>query len=170
MSALEPIASPANPGPGPGQSTEAERSADVGNIHAEVRVLPNAFRAAKEPDASKASPEHPSCSCPTSGRNLVVCIDGTANQFSEKVSTFYLSSRRRALTLYRTRMSSSSTVASSKTRRNSRTIIVGLAPTLESPRLLFTIGNKLLIMPWIWPLHGTHNIQLPFDTCLTAAL
>jgi hypothetical protein len=62
-----------------------ERTSDGGSIHAEVRVLADDSAAAREPDAPRVKSEHPSCSCPTSGRNLVVCIDGTANQFSEKV-------------------------------------------------------------------------------------
>jgi hypothetical protein len=33
-----------------------------------------------------ASPKVSKCECSTSGRALVVCIDGTANQFSKQVS------------------------------------------------------------------------------------
>jgi hypothetical protein len=34
---------------------------------------------------SDAASSQPSCQCSKSGRNLVVCIDGTANQFGVKV-------------------------------------------------------------------------------------
>jgi hypothetical protein len=158
MSAFESTPLLAHSGPQPRSSTEANRSLDEARIRPEVHVLSDDFPTTGEPDTSRAKPEQPSCSCPTSGRNLVVCIDGTANQFSEKVSALYSPSYRRALMLSRIPMSSSFTVGSLKTIRSSRTTTAGLEPTSESPSVLFIIGSKLLITLWIWPLHGTHNI------------
>jgi hypothetical protein len=47
----------------------------------ESNQVPNA---AANPKAPSSEPKPPMCSCP-SERNLVVCIDGTANQFGLKV-------------------------------------------------------------------------------------
>jgi hypothetical protein len=138
MPSLESTGSSPHPGSSPGPSIKAKRSLDAGRVYSEI-VLPDNVPAAREPNVSRAKPENPSCSCPTSGRNLVVCIDGTANQFSEKASRFYRPSCRRALMLARIRMSSSSIVGSSKMIHSSRTTIAGLGRTSESPRLLFVI-------------------------------
>jgi hypothetical protein len=152
----------------------SERTLNAGRIHVEGRVLPDDFPTSREADdsASRAKHDHPSCSCSTSesGRNLVVCIDGTANQFSEKVSKLYFPACRRVLMLSRTRTSSSSTAGSSKTRRSLRTITAVLGPTSENPRLLFTIGSKHSITLWIWPLHGMHNVQFHVSIDLTVTL
>ena len=55
------------------------------------------------------------CHCPVGGRNLVVCIDGTSNQFGEKVSLFTIemsvAQRSHQVTIERrTRMSLNCTV------------------------------------------------------------
>ena len=39
---------------------------------------------------NEESPKNLKCKCPASGRALIVCIDGTANQFSVKVSSKYV--------------------------------------------------------------------------------
>ncbi|EIN03656.1 hypothetical protein PUNSTDRAFT_139370 [Punctularia strigosozonata HHB-11173 SS5] len=52
----------------------------------------------KAPNKAGQQPEaktNKSCNCSPNGRNLVVCIDGTANQFSEKVGKDHFSPRRR---------------------------------------------------------------------------
>jgi hypothetical protein len=152
-------ASPLPSGPETVPSTVEKPSSHTESVRAEERVLPDGSPAAKEQDASTAKPEHPSCSCPglASGRNLVVCIDGTANQFSEKVSTSYLHSCHRVLMPFRIRMLSSFTVVSLMTIINSPTTTVGLGHTLESPRLQFVTGNKLSTTVWIWLLHGAQR-------------
>jgi hypothetical protein len=61
--------------------------ADHADAHAAAFPPRTDFPGAKAPNASKAKIDRPSCSCPINGRNLVVCIDGTANQFSKNVRT-----------------------------------------------------------------------------------
>jgi hypothetical protein len=62
---------------------ETGASADAASTHggSESNQVPNP---AANPKAPSSEPKPPMCSCP-SERNLVVCIDGTANQFGLKV-------------------------------------------------------------------------------------
>ena len=70
-----------------------------------------------------------SCRCKTSARsrNLVVCIDGTSNQFGARVMNSDHAVFTHAFTWScRTRTSWSCTASSSRMKRSSPTIIVGL--------------------------------------------
>jgi hypothetical protein len=71
--------------PKPETVTAGKDIVDHADAHAATFPPSTEFSGAKEPNASKAKIDRPSCSCSTSGRNLVVCIDGTSNQFSKNV-------------------------------------------------------------------------------------
>lgn len=83
------------------------------------------------PPAPSADEPH-YCECTDTGRNLVVSIDGTGNQFGKKVC-FAWGTRACADMLRRTRTSSSSTICSSRRGRedavSSPTTTAGLGPS-----------------------------------------
>jgi hypothetical protein len=91
----------------------------------------------------KATSSSLSCKCSKSGRNLVVCIDGTANQFGVKVRIFILDSRHLSLSVAecRTPTSLNYTVALKKTRGNLRTTTAGLGLTSRNRLRFATCGR-----------------------------